>query len=79
MTDRPPGPREAIVQLVEADHQGLPVEALGRAAEQFLDRHSVVTEDGVDGRLDVLRANLGIGRQVEFLQQGIVRAHGDTL
>jgi len=79
VTDRPPGTGEAIIQLVQPDHQGLPVQAFGRAAEQLLDRHAVVTEDGVDGRLDVLRANLGIGWQVEFLQQGIVRAHGDTL
>ncbi len=75
VTDRPPGTGEAIIQLVQPDHQGLPVQAFGRAAEQLLDRH----EDGVDGRLDVLRTDFGIGRQVELLQQGIVRAHGDTL
>jgi len=79
VTDRPPGTGEAIIQLVQPDHQGLPVQAFGRAAEQLLDRHAVVAEDGVDGRLDVLRTDFGIGRQVELLQQGIVRAHGDTL
>ena len=79
VADWAPGAGEALVQLVQPDHQGLPVQALGRAAEQLLDRHAVVAEDGVDGRLDVLRANLGVGWQVEFLQQGIVRAHGDTL
>jgi len=67
VADRAPGAAKAGVHLVQADHQGLPVEALGGAAEQFLDGHPVVTEDAVDGRLHMLGANLGVRRKIEIL------------
>jgi len=76
VADRAPGAAEALVHFVQADHQGAPVEALGGAAEQFLQGDTVLAEDGINRRLDVLRTDLGIGRQVEIAQQRIGIGHG---
>ena len=42
VADRTPGAAEALVHFVEAYHQGAPVEALGGAAEQFLQGDAVL-------------------------------------
>jgi len=76
MADRAPGTAEALVHFVQAHHQGAPVEAFGRAAEQFLQGDTVVTEDGIHRRLDVLGSDLGIRRQVEFPKQRVGIGHG---
>ncbi|MNQ51779.1 hypothetical protein D3C85_657740 [compost metagenome] len=76
VADRAPGTTQTRVQLVEGQHQAVPVGCATLMLEDRGDGGAVVGEDLVDGRLDVLGADRRIGRQVEGLQQGIGCSHG---
>ncbi|MNZ69287.1 hypothetical protein D3C78_875810 [compost metagenome] len=73
---RAPGTAQALAQLVQRQHQALPGRRAVLLLQQRGDGGAVVGEHRLDGGLDVLGADRGVGRQVEILQEGIAGAHG---
>lgn len=77
VADRAPGTAQAGIQLIQRQHQTAPARVALLGVQQRGNGGAVVREDLVDRRLDMLGLDLGIGWQVEILQQRI--AHGGTL
>ena len=66
------------MQFVHGQHQAVPAGVGALFGEDARNAGAVVGEDLLDGRLHVLGADGGEGRQVVGLQKGI-RAHGGNL
>ncbi|MDT4857211.1 hypothetical protein FQZ97_916260 [compost metagenome] len=78
VADRAPGAAQAIIQFVERQHQPIPARGAGLLLEQLDDGGAVLGKNRVHRRLDMLRTNGGIGRQVELLQEGVAGSHGQA-
>ncbi|MDR6180599.1 hypothetical protein QE393_003859 [Pseudomonas sp. SORGH_AS 211] len=79
VADGAPGLAQPIVQLVHRQHQAGPGGVFLLRLQQLGQGGTVLGQDGVDGRLDVLGLDGGKGRQVVGLKQRIAGAHGVPL
>jgi hypothetical protein len=75
MADRTPGTVQALVQFVERQHQPIPARCARLLLEQFGNGGAILGKQLIHRRLDMLRADDGIGWQVEGLQQWVVGGH----
>src|SRR5690606_30858326 len=78
VADRAPGAAQARAQLVQRQHQAVPARVGLVLGEQLGDGGAAVGQDLVNGGFDVFRQNQRVGRQVEVLQQGVVRGHNEA-